>query len=153
MAGCTLFILGGCLYSHSFGNGILLWSDRQDRSLYHGKHPGNRITGASESIMALSPAFLNQYGYLSAACLSPGNDSDQAACKPTQFYHCHFHPAHVDELSVTHAGMADPFGKNRCHQQCSDIFPSAGIKHYQYTLRHYSGHGLQLPALYGTSFI
>ena len=30
---------------------------------------------------------------------------------------------------------------------------SAGIKHYQYTLRHYSGYGLQLPALYGASFI
>ena len=47
-------------------------------------------------------------------------------CKSDQLHCSDIHPAHVDEFSSAHTGVAEPAGKERDHQQHSGILPSPG---------------------------
>ena len=49
--------------------------------------------------------------------------------------------------------MADPSGEKRCHQRHLNRPASAEPEPDQHTGRHHPGHGLQLPAVYGASYL
>ena len=56
-------------------------------------------------------------------------------------------------LAYPHPGMADPSGEKRCHQRHLNRPAPAEPEPDQHTGRHHPGHGLQLPAVYGASYL
>ena len=73
--------------------------------------------------------------------------------RPGQLHCFHLHSSDVDELSAAHPGMADPSGEKRCHQRHLNRPAPAEPEPDQHTGRHHPGHGLQLPAVYGASYL
>lgn len=62
--------------------------------------------------MPLPAALHCQYSHLSVVSLPSCHDFIRHEGKSDQFYCVDLHPAHVDEFSAAHHGLADPAGEN-----------------------------------------
>ena len=112
--------------------------------------------GTVENFKALCLSLLLlycQHSHLSVVSLPPCHDFIRHEGESDQFYRVDLHPSHVDELSAAHYGVADFAGEKRRDQSVFKFSSPALHPAHQYALRHHTGHGVQLPALYGAAAV
>ena len=142
LTGHTIPHLDVWFYCHSAGTRNLLCLYDEGGCLYAGKCRADFTVGKLQALGFGTASFFSKYGALFCFCLSACFDSSKQKNRKRLLCGVYFYSSHVDEFAASHSCVADFTRAKRGAERDFAFFASTKTEPHQYSLCHYSRHGL-----------